>query len=385
MRKMRRTWHRAVSAAAVAFVASVFLTACGREAPAPTEAPPVRVAIAAVEAGPLLVTYRASATMEAWEKADVAAEVAGVVRRMGVEEGDFVRAGSLLAQLDVAVLSSNVAEVAARLADAEIAADDARTNLGRVETLHREGAVSRAELDSARTRLQRAEEGISALRGTRGAASAQLAKATLLAPISGWVTQRNIEPGEMAAPGRVLFRVENLSALKAVMQIPAAEIRGMDPGDRVVVQTADGDSLAGEIIFISPAADPATRAVKVEARFDNPARRVRSGVFGEALIVRSEIPSAVRIPKTALTHRDGDSGVVFVVEDGFARRREVRLGEANETFVQVLAGLREGERIVPADHTALADGVRIAPAGETGAGATDPVPSETPAGAAGGR
>lgn len=385
MRKMNRTWHRAVSTAAVAFAASVFLTACGKEAPAPAEAPPVRVAVAAVEAGPLLVTYRVSATMEAWEKADVSAEVPGVVRTMGVEEGDFVRAGALLARLDAAVLSSNVAEVAARMADAEIAAADARTNLERVETLRREGAASQSELDNARTRLQRAEEGIAALRGTRSAASAQLAKTTLLAPIAGLVTQRNIEPGEMASPGRVLFRVENLSALKAVMRIPAQEMRGMEIGDQVIVSTAEGDSLTGKIIFISRAADPTTRTVKVEARFDNPASRVRSGIFGEALIVRTEIPRTVRIPKTALARQDGDEGVVYVVEGGVARKREVRLGESSESFFQVLAGLREGERIVPADHTALADGVKVAPAERTEPTGPQSTPSETSVGAAGER
>lgn len=380
---MKRIWHGAILA--IALAASVFLTACGKEAPAPVEAPPVRVVVGAVEAGSLLATYRASATMEAWEKADVSAEVAGVVRNLGADEGDFVRAGQLLAQLDAAVLSSNVAEVAARLSDAEIAAADARTNLERVEMLRREGAASQSELDNARTRLQRAEEGISALRGTRAAAAAQLAKTALLAPISGSVTQRNIELGEMASPGRILFRVENLSALKAVMRIPAHEIRGIEVDDRVFLGTPEGDSLTGKIIFISPAADPSNRTVKIEARFDNPGNRVRSGIFGEAVIVRSEIPRAVRIPKTALVRQDDDAGVVFVVEGGVARKREVRLGESNEIFVQVLAGLREGELIVSADHAGLADGVKVAPVAQTEVGGPRSISSETPDTAAGAR
>lgn len=359
-----------------AFVAiCALLAACGKSASPPPEAPPVSVVSMTVRATDLVIAYKGSATLEAWDKADVASEITGQVRDVFRDEGDVVSAGALLARLDPSVLSASASEVAARLTDANIALSEARDDRDRIARLRKEGVASQEELDKAEVKLRRAHEGVAAIRGSSGAVEAQLARTAITAPIAGVVTRRWIERGETASTGKALFRVENLAALKAVLNVPEQDVGSMKTGDSVMVSVAgetEADRLlSGIVTYVSPAADAMARTVKVEARVDNRDAAIRSGVFATVSVIRSVRANAVAVPKTAVAYRADGTAALYVIEGGVVHRRDVKLGAAGETMVEVLSGLRTGETIVPIDVATLTDGVKVSAAGTGAASAPE--------------
>lgn len=338
----------------------LLLVSCGKKTENAPEAPAIVVEAIEATLSPFVDAYRTSASLEPWEHADIASEIPGRVLHLGAKEGDRVRAGSVLARLDAAVLAGNVAEVQSRSSDAGLALTDAKADLSRVERLHREGVASQQELENARIRVERAEEAVRGGRGSTSAISAQMNKTVIVSPIHGVVTFRGIERGEMASPGQLLFRVENLSSIKVVMQLPAQDVRNIRIGNTVQVFDSSGDTFTGKVTYVSPSADPQTRTVKVEATVDNREGRLRSGIFAEAEIVRSTIPSVVVVPRRVFATQTMDTGVLFVIEGDKIRRREVRIAAHGEESTAITDGLRAGEKVVGSDVATLTDGARVA-------------------------
>ncbi len=351
------------------------MSACGKPAPAP-ETPPVSVVSMTVHPTVLVIAYKGSATLEAADKADVSAEITGRVRDLLADEGDEVRAGALLARLDPSVLASSASEASARLADAQIALDDARQDRERIARLRREGVASQEEMDKGAMRVKRAEEGVAAIRGSSSAATAQLARASIVSPIPGVVTRRWVEIGETASTGKMLFRIEDLTSLKAVLNVPEREVGTIAAGDRVEI-TVDGGTITGQVTYVSPSADPVARTVKIEALIPNDTGRVRSGVFVEVSVIRAVLPNIIAIPKTALVYRSSGAAALYVIENDVVKRREVQLGASTETLVEIREGLRSGETIVPADVSTLSDGVKVS-AKTSASGESSPSPASLP-------
>lgn len=339
-------------------MACLLLVSCGKKAP-PAETPPAVVEAIEAALSPFVASTRTSASLEPWEHAEISSEILGRIRFLGAKEGDPVRAGSVLARLDASVLAGNVAEVDARLSDAELALSDARHELDRAERLRREGVASQQELDNARIRVERAEESVRAVGGSRSATAAQMGKTVLTSPISGVVTSREIELGEMASPGRQIFRIENLSAIKVVMQLPEQDVHDLRAGNPVVVFGSAGDTFTGTVTYISPAADPQARTVKVEARVENREGRLRSGIFSEVEIIRGTIPSIVVVPRRVFASHTNDTGILFVINGDKLTHREVRIQAIGEEAVAIASGLAPGERVVGSDVATLTDGLRV--------------------------
>lgn len=369
---MTRLPRRAASASVLtaALAAAVLLGACGREAP-PVEAPAVSIEAVTVSPRDFVVSYRGPASLEAWKTSDLGAEPSGRIRWMGAEEGDSVRAGQEIVRIEAAVQEARAGEAAARIADAEVALESARTNLERVRRLHREGVASRQEIEGAEALHARAGEAVAAARASAEAAGGEAAKMTIRAPFDGVVTMREHEVGEIVGAAARIYRVEDLSAIKAVVAVPEVEVGGIAVGARAMLRLADGETVTGAVSYVSPAADDSSRAVKVEIRVVNAGRRLRSGGFAEAEIIREVRRGALLVPRAALLQVSDGRGILYAVEGAAARKREVRLGGSDDYLFQVVEGLAAGDRIAVSGVAQLADGVRVRVIGEEpGAGET---------------
>lgn len=343
------------------------------------------------------VTYHG--VLEPRTTADLGVKTGGRVAELPVEVGSRVSKGDVLLRLETSELEAQVqqaraslaaaraqlqrllagarqeerdqAEAALHQADAELG--NAREEFKRSEALFERGGISRQAYDAARSRLQVAE---AQLRGARArleellagprkedveAARAQvaqaeaaltlantrLADATLVAPFDGVVSRREVERGEVVAPGTVLVSLVDLGELKLPVQVGGREVLALEPGlpADVRVDGLPDRTFRGRVHRIDPVADPRSNLFGVEVRVPNPEGLLRAGLPATVEIPVARAPDTLAVPEAALLQQQGQAGV-FVVEDGRARFQPVELGLNGGDWWEVRSGLEEGDPVV---------------------------------------
>lgn len=364
-----------------------FIAACGgdRPAPAPPDAPPVSVRTLVVEKTPWPAIYEATGTVRARTAAAISSKVMGYVREVKVAAGDAVRAGQLLVALDardleaaerraeaaLAEAKSAVAEVDGAIAAAKAQLELAQATFRRMKELHEKKSISDQEFDEAAARVRLAEANHQMALARRRQldekiqqAGEALQSATIIrgyaeirAPFEGVVTEKMVEPGNLAAPGVPLLTIERAGAYRLEARLEESLLGVVRPGQEVEVEIeALAKTLTARVSEIVPAVDAASRAFLV--KIDLPALAgLRSGVFGRARF-RAQTRDVLAIPAAAVVEY-GQVRSVYVVEEGRARSRLVALGERRADRVEVLTGLAAGETIVSPPPSALADGRRV--------------------------
>ncbi|HUP62332.1 MAG TPA: efflux RND transporter periplasmic adaptor subunit [Thermoanaerobaculia bacterium] len=365
----------------VGLLLSLFLiAACGSESPraaAETVAAPTEI----VSTSALPETRITTGTVRSATVSPLAANVMGNVTRVLVSEGDRVRAGDVLLEIDdragrakragAAAGSSEVDEAIAG-ANAAVAAAEANAALAeatykRFAALRARGSASAQELDEVTARrsgadaqLAQAKRGRDGLLARRVQARAGLSEAetflsysAVRAPISGIVTARMIDPGAQAVPGMPLLTVEDDAHYRVETTIDEELAGRVRAGDAVTI-----DGVAARVTNIVPAVDPVTRSALVKIDLPRGAG-LRSGAFVHVAFTIGT-RSGITVPKDAIARR-GQLTSVFVVDGSrVARMRLITLGDAHGERVEVLSGLDVGETIVPLVVNGLRDGVNVA-------------------------
>lgn len=344
----RRARGRLVAAAAVV---AMGLAACGREVPPPTpRAPqPARtIRTAAVQRAGGTGSTAVPASVQARQRAALAARIPASVVALPWREGDHVPAGALLARLDDRALQSGLlaAESAAKAADAD---------LTRVESLLKKGAATPKEAEESRAR---AAATAAAVAGARDS----LAYAVLRAPFDGIVASRPANVGDVVTPGTALITIEGSGGLEVRATIEGSLVSGLRPG-QAVGALVDGQPapLTATLRAVSASGDPATH--RFEVRADLPAAPgLRSGLFARLLVPSPAGAPRLLVPSSAVFRRGGLNGL-FVVAEGTARLRWVAIGAAEGPTTEVRAGVDAGEHVA-VEPAGLVDGAPVSEAAE---------------------
>jgi RND family efflux transporter MFP subunit len=174
------------------------------------------------------------------------------------------------------------------------------------------------------------------------------------------VTEKRVEAGDTAAPGMPLFVVEDTSKMKVEASVAESSLAGLAVGRpvEVIVDSLGGDARPGVLSEILPAADPRSRTFTVRVVLENPDGAMRSGMFAR-LVIEKGTRNALAVPGTALVRRGPLTGLFVADEAGVARLRWVTAGTAREGKVEILTGLKAGERFVASPPASLEDGGRI--------------------------
>ena len=319
--------------------------------------PPESVASAKVETVEWAATRAGIATLVAVQGVTLSAELPGLVREIGFQSGTSVKRGQALIRLDI---SAEEAQLAAAVADASLA----HINLERAQALRQGGSNSQADLDLAEARAKQADAAVQNLQAT-------IAKKTIRAPFDGRIAIRQVELGQVLAPGTPIASLQSVSPIYAEFWLPQQSLADLKLHQRahMRVDIFPGSSWEGEVTTINPEVDVATRNVRVRATFENPDGRLKPGMFANAEVVSSETRTALVVPATAVIYAPyGDS--VFILDekgDGsgkagppVARQRSVRLGERRGDFVEVVSGLVAGETVVSGGAFKLRNGSAVA-------------------------
>jgi RND family efflux transporter MFP subunit len=350
-------------------------------------AAPLAVRVAAVAATTVTDVSEAGGVVQARTTATVAARVLGPVLSVHVAPGDRVRAGQVLVVLDgrdleagarSATAAAAQARSGASAADADARAAQAglvlaRATHGRIAQLHAKRSATAQELDeataalaaaearaaSAAARQQEAASGIERAAAASDAAGATASFLRITAPFAGVVTEKMVEPGNMATPGLPLVRLEDTRGFRLDVRVDESRAARIATGAavEVVLDGADGQPtvLPGVVSEVSRALDAEARTFLVKITLPD-SEGLRSGGFGRARFADGT-RDALTVPAEAVVQQ-GQVSAVFVADNGVARLRLVRV-----RGTEVQAGLSAGELVVVAPPPGLTDGRRITTGG----------------------
>ncbi len=297
-------------------------------------------------------------TVEARQDARVAAQVSGRITRVSVKAGDVVQAGQALLQIDATLAGQQLAASQAQLAQAEAMLRAAQAEYARAQTLLAKGYISPAGMDQARAQFQSAQAGAAALRAQASATGTQAGFHVVKAPYAGRVTQVSVSEGDLAAPGAPLLQLFSPQGLRVAVSVPESDVGrlNLSGAARVSLPHAGDQAWSVSSFTLLPGLDPVTHAATL--RVDLPAAAASAAAaLGPGQLARVSLPlkapgspsavapANVSVQASSVIQR-GEVPAVYVVDaQGVPRLRQVRLGRSNADRVDVVAGLKAGERV----------------------------------------
>jgi RND family efflux transporter MFP subunit len=346
----------------------------------PTPRKPIPVRVRAIEKGNGGLEARYSGTLEPQSKVDLAFRVGGYVEalaevatadghRRPIDQGDHIGKGAFLARLRSADYAQKLATARAALAEATAAAKLADQEFARTKALYDAKALTAADFDAARARLDSAQANVAGANARMNEASLSLVDTTLYAPLDGVVLSRSVEVGSLVASGSPALSLADTHSVKAVFGAPQQLVERLAIGSPVTVYLgAEGTStgskpVSAQVTRIAPAAESTSRVFSVEASLPNPDGALRPGSVVAVRVPEAalEAPTLV-VPLSAVVRspRDNKAFSVFVLdgpgERAQARLRDVRLGDVRGNGASVVEGLALGDRVVTVGATLLSDG-----------------------------
>jgi membrane fusion protein, multidrug efflux system len=313
---------------------------------------PVGVVTALPVVRPLGVEIEAVGTAIANEAVEITSKVSNTVTAIRFAEGQRVRRGTVLVQLDSA-------QARAELAEAEASLAQSRNQYARGQDLSAQQALSGAELDQLEAALKTSQARVAA-------AQARLNDTVIRAPFDGRTGFRRVSVGGLVAPGTIITTLDDDSVIKLEFTVPQTFLYALSEGLPVEAMTSGlpGRTFEGRVATLGSRIDPVSRSIGVRAELPNPKGELKPGMFMNVRLSGPERP-AMLVPEAALVPEQGRT-YVFVMADGTASRREVTTGRRNPGQVEIVAGLKEGERVIVAGSQKVRDGTPIAEAAASG-------------------
>jgi RND family efflux transporter MFP subunit len=348
---------------------------------------PLVVMVAPVVATEVADRLEAGGVVAAPESALLSSRLVATVSDVRVEAGDRVRARDVVVTLDAQDVTERAREARAGAVAADTSLIRARAEQGAADAEHRLAAAwqtriaalyarhsatgqerdeadarltaAAARLAAAQAAVEGAEAHLESAGAAVGVAAATESFVTIRAPFDGLVTERLIDPGNLAAPGVPLVRVESDGARQVLVRVDEARAGDIHPGDRVDVQidaAESGPGLEGVVAEVARAVGADQRAFTVKVTLPQIVT-ARTGTFAR-VVFRGAPHKALLIPAAAV-RRQGQVSSVFVARDGVATLRLIQEGVSSHAGVEVLAGLDAGESVVTSSPAQLVDGARV--------------------------
>jgi RND family efflux transporter MFP subunit len=360
---------------------------------------PVKVDVARI--GELIISLKSPGEAVTNRMITVKSEVSGIIKNLNVEEGQHVKEGDLLIELDdrqyrleleraqadrLSKLSELLLEK--RFEGAEKAVDQseldqiqlAKNEYERVQQLYSKGMVSENEFDDAyrqyeltliqsgekKDEIRSASKGLTQAEITVKTAQMNLEKAKILAPFSGIITDIQVSPQEHIANGRELFVLVNISRIQVHATVLESEIGKMKQGREVILRFSayPDKTFEGKVKSISPIVNPEDKTCKVIIDVANPKEEIKPGMHAEVEIAAEIHPDKLLVPQEAVLDRGGRK-LAFVVQDDLAKWRYVQVGLENDQYAEILPseregeGVKEGETVIVDGHFTLAHDAKI--------------------------
>jgi multidrug efflux pump subunit AcrA (membrane-fusion protein) len=353
----------------------------------------------------------AEAVLFPLQQASINPKISAPVQKFLAQRGDHVHTGQLLAVLEDADLRASALEskemydqaqatytttlnatipqdltkAKADVESARQALDAAKKVLQSRENLFRQGAIAQKMVDDARVadvqaqaqfdtanealrtmqsvgrveQTKSAQAQVQAAKAHYQSVAAQVSYAEIRSPINGVIADRPLNIGEMASPGSPLFSIVDISSVVARANVPAQQAALLRAGQPATISGPGGD-LTGKITVVSPAVDPSTTTLQVWVQAANPGEKLKLGSTVHVSMNAGEIPDAIVVPVAALLASDeGGEKVMIAGSDGLAHEQKVEVGLRSGDNVQILSGVKPGDKVITQGGLGLDDKAKI--------------------------
>lgn len=334
-------------------LAVLALASCGNKDAAKKQEgkPQVKLATVAQQEVPQTEVY--TATVESDVKNNISPNMSQRINRILVDVGDRVSRGQVLVQLDAA----NQDQLKLQLQSQQIVLQNQQVEFNRTAELYQSGGISKSEYDAAKTQLDVQKRQVDLIRTQLNQTSQNT---QLTSPISGVVTARNYDNGDMYS-GTPILTIEQLNPVKLIVNVSETYFKDIAVGMPIDIQLdAYGDELfGGKISIVYPSIDKTTHTFPVEINLPNSDQRVRPGMFARATVNFGSV-ERVMIPDVALVKQVGAGDrYVYVYKDGKVTYSKVELGKHIGDQYEIISGIAPESQIVIAGQARLADGVEV--------------------------
>jgi RND family efflux transporter MFP subunit len=298
--------------------------------------------------------------IEAWKEINITPDVAGKIAAIHVEEGDRVRKGQLLAELDTRAIRLQLDQTKAGVAVAVANTNDAKRNKDRMERLSQENAVSEQQVEKINLAFEAAEAQLQQAKAALNLANHQLDVSLMKAPFNGIIAERSAEVGDIINPmigGAGVLTLVDFYRVKIGVDLSHQDIVRITKGQPALLKVSafPDEIFNGQVSVVNLAANNMTRKFRVEVRVNNPDLILRPNTFGEVMFEVEIHENVVVVPQKAVV----DNKFVFVADGNKAEKREVILGIQNAEMVEIVSGLLEGDRVIVEGNYSLSDGAEI--------------------------
>lgn len=344
--------------------ASAVLTACSSGSSKPEAKNDAAVAVAAYE--PTLTgkgEVTVSGQVSSQQTAMISTRHMGFVERVLVKQGDVVRAGQLLLTVNSSDLQAKLAQTDAMVSEAQAALAVAERDAQRFRNLHGQKSVSDKELENVELHLASMRAKVQQARQGQREVKAMMAYTRITAPFSGVVTQKMVDAGSMANPGHPLLVIEQSGELQVTASLPEEYLKYVKTGDAVRVGVkAAGRELSGVVSELSPSAAMTGGQYAIKVRLNGDKSDLRSGMYAHvriANVVAESQEERILVDANSIVRRDQLTGLYVVASDNSAQLRWVRLGKTVGQQVEVLSGLKAGEKVIRPTDKKLRNGQKV--------------------------
>jgi RND family efflux transporter MFP subunit len=322
--------------------------------------PPALVKVLPVVEKEVVTRVTLVGTAEPRSETVVASEEAGLVRKMLVDEGDWVKMNQTLCVQDATQLTLRIEAARAALAEAEVMQARVQREWERQKRLFAINSVSKKAYENAQFDVGTASKKVARLQAEFYTLLDQVKKKTIYSPVSGYVVERHTLKGQWLGKGAPVVTLAVLDPIRVMVPVPERYISGVRKGEAVKV-TFDAlpeHRFKGVIKAVIPRADKASRAFPVRIEISNPKGVIKAGMLGRATMPVGRLHKAILIPKDALVLSIAGKSV-YVINDQSAHLVPVKIGPAHGALIEVRGDLKAGQRVVVRGNERLRPGQRV--------------------------
>ncbi len=361
---------------------------------------PLKVAaVAVVQRRPIENALTLSGEFRPYQQVDVHAKVAGYIKQIFVDVGDHVKAGQVLAILEVPELSAQVAGAKADIQRYQDGIQRARSEIRRAESNHssyhaaytrlkqasqsRPGLIAEQELDDSQAKDQETQAQIESAQAALSESQSQLAAAQadlerlsaleayshITAPFAGVITKRYADTGALIQAGTAsetqsmpVVQLAEWSRLRLVVPVPESAVAQLQPGSSVQVRvSAVNRTFEGHVSRFADSLNEETRTMHTEIDVENPDGTLKDGMYAEAKIVLNQRSGVLTVPIQALERNATGATVLIVNSHGAVELRQIKLGVEGSDRVEVTSGLEENDHVIIGNRSEFHPGERVQP------------------------
>ena len=343
----------------VLLAAALLLSGCQTDQESLPEQTPVSVDVVEAEERTGDIGQVFPALVESRNQASLSTIVMGTVTQTHVNVGDRVGKDDVLLRIKDDQIRAQKMQLEANRVQAQANLENTEKNYNRIKNLYAEESATSKELDDISTMYEIAKANMDALEASLREVNEMLSYTVIRAPFDGIVSRKFVETGDMASPGHPLISVADPDQIKFTASIPEQVIQHVTEGMKITIDVSAAGlfQAEAEIYAVSGAGDRASRQFAVEARLmdESLMSQVRTGMFAE-MNIHSVDEDRLFIPKSALIERGQLTGIFTLSDDNLAVLRWVRTGRTSGSFVEILSGLKPGEKYVHSSDQTIRQG-----------------------------